>query len=59
MSSKIVEILGGTPGKRGHYLSNVYDQKTNKYFGPIMTSDQIETDKTFERLFKALYPEKK
>jgi subtilisin family serine protease len=58
MSSKIVEILGGTPGRKGHYLKNIYNQKTNKYFGPIMLNEELESEKEFERLFKILYPER-
>ena len=58
MSSKIAEILSGTPGRKGRYLRNVYDQKINKYFGPIMTSEEIKNEKEYERLFNIVYPEK-
>jgi subtilisin family serine protease len=58
MSNKIVEIMGGTPGRKGHYLRNVYDQETSKYFGPIMTSEEAKHEREYERLFKILYPEK-
>ena len=48
----IVEILGGTPGLRGKYMSNVYDQVTGKYRGPIASKEDWKLF-AFEQRLKA------
>lgn len=52
VDEKRVQILCGTPGKKGAYLNQVYDPDSGKYLAPVLPGKALHQDPFFEGIRK-------